>query len=61
MYDYMEGMQGKGVLEELNPYMEDSGISEEDYFPLAFSVLRQGEKIYGVINRWVQLYLNERK
>ncbi len=52
MYDYMEGMQEKGVLEELNPYMEASGISEEDYFPLAFSVLRQGEKIYGVSPRW---------
>ena len=52
MYDYIEGMQEKGALEELTPYMEAAGILEEDYFPLAFSVLRQGKEIYGVSPRW---------
>lgn len=48
MKDYIEGMLEKGTLEELNPYMEASGIREEDYFPLTFASLRQGEHIYGV-------------
>lgn len=29
------------------PYMERSGIQEENYFPLAFSSWRQGEVVYG--------------
>ncbi len=45
---YILGMLEKGALEELNPYMDASGIREEDYFPMAFSTWRQGEKIYGV-------------
>ncbi len=36
----------KGGLEDLAPYMEKSGIQEEDYFPYAFSCMRDGEKIY---------------
>lgn len=52
MLNYIEGMREKGALEELNPYMEASGIREEDYFPLTFSVLRQGDRIYGVSPRW---------
>lgn len=46
--DYIGGMLEKGALEELHPYMEASGIREEDYFPLTFSSWRQGDLIYGV-------------
>lgn len=45
---YIGGMLEKGALENLAPYMEASGIREEDYFPLAFATWREGEKIYGV-------------
>lgn len=45
---YISGMLEKGALEDLAPYMEASGIREEDYFPLTFASWRQGEKIYGV-------------
>ncbi len=38
----------KGVLEDLRPYMERSGIREEDYFPIAFSAWRRGAEIYGI-------------
>lgn len=38
----------KGVFENLAPYMADSGIKEEDYFPAAFQGWRQGEEIYGI-------------
>ena len=38
----------KGILLELNPYMEKSGIREEDYFPAAFEWYRSGESIYGI-------------
>ena len=48
LQDYISGMMEKGALEELNPYMEASGIREEDYFPMVFSTWRQGEKIYSV-------------
>lgn len=48
LHDYIGGMTDKGALEALNPYMEASGIREEDYFPLVFSSWRQGEIIYGV-------------
>lgn len=47
-HDYIGGMIEKGSLEELNPWLEASGIREADYFPLTFSSWRQGEKIYGV-------------
>ncbi len=46
--DYIVGMLEKGALEELTPYIEASGIEEEDYFPLVFSSWRQGEQIYGI-------------
>lgn len=42
--DYM----GKGVFEKLNPYMEQSGISEDTYLPLTFDGLADGEDIYGI-------------
>lgn len=54
MEDYMDGLLEKGALEELNPWMEASGIHEEDYFPSAFSTWRQGERIYSV-NYWVPI------
>nr|WP_300658418.1 hypothetical protein [uncultured Acetatifactor sp.] len=41
-------MIDKGVLEDLRPYMERSGIREEDYYPIAFSAWSRGEKIYGI-------------
>lgn len=44
----------KGVFENLKPYMERSGIREEDYFPLTFSSWRDGEEIYS-INSFVSL------
>lgn len=48
LHDYIGGLLEKGALERLNPYMETSGIREEDFFPLTFSAWRQGENIYGV-------------
>lgn len=48
LHDYIGGLLEKGALEKLNPYMETSGIREEDFFPLTFSAWRQGENIYGV-------------
>jgi len=38
----------KGALEDLAPYMEESGLHEEDYFPAAFDCWRDGDKIYGI-------------
>ncbi|HBA46590.1 MAG TPA: hypothetical protein DCZ91_02070 [Lachnospiraceae bacterium] len=46
--DYIQGVLDKGGFEDLAPYMEGSGIKEEDYFPLAFSSWRRDEKIYGI-------------
>ena len=48
LHDYINGMLDKDALEELNPYMESSGIREEDYFPLVFATWRQEEKIYSI-------------
>ncbi len=48
MSDYIQGMIDKGGLEDLMPYMEASGIGEEDYFPAVFSNWRKEEKIYGI-------------
>ena len=55
---YLEGMLEKGALEVLNPYLEASGIREEDYFPLAFSAWRQGDQIYGVTPK-IEAYYEE--
>ena len=51
LQDYIAGLLDKGALEELNAYMEASGVREEDYFPLTFSAWRQGESIYGITAR----------
>ena len=54
MKDYVEGLLDKGALEDLTPYMEASGVREEEYFPLTFASLRQGEQICGVnSSMWV--------
>ena len=55
---YISGMMEKGALEELNPYLEASGIREEDYFPLTFSAWRQEEKIYSVTPK-MEIYSEE--
>ena len=44
--EYVYDIAEKGGLEDLAPYMEASGVREEDYFPYAFSCWRDGEKIY---------------
>lgn len=41
-------MIDKGVLEDLKPYMERTGLREEDYFPVVFDAWRQGNGIYGI-------------
>lgn len=48
MEDYICGMLDKGALLDLTPYMEASGIREEEYLPLTFGSLRDGGGIYGV-------------
>ncbi len=58
LQDYISGMMEKGALEKLNPYMEASGIREEDYFPLTFSAWRQGDKIYSITPK-VDIYYEE--
>ena len=62
MEDYMSGMLEKGALEELSPWLEASGIHEEDYIPTTFATWRQGDQIYSV-NYWVpvQYYLMSEK
>lgn len=41
-------MIGNGVFADLTPLMESSGISEKDYFPVAFDSWRHDGKLYGV-------------
>lgn len=48
MKEYIPGMLEKGALEDLRPYMERSGIREEDFFPLTFDTWRSGDKICGI-------------
>ena len=48
MHDYITGLLSKGILEELTPYMEASGIREEDFFPCTFNVWRTDSAIYSV-------------
>lgn len=38
----------KGVLEDLRPHMERTGLKEEDYFPMTFDAWRNGDEIYSV-------------
>lgn len=61
----MVGSIENGGLADLAPLMEEAGIREEDYFPMAFDAWRDGEKIYGVTldsftdNYWISEELLE--
>lgn len=39
----------KGILEDLNPYIEASGIKKEDYVENAFYAYAEGDKLYGIV------------
>ena len=45
-------MLEKGALEDLSPYVEESGIREEDYFPFTFNLWREEGRIYGICPRF---------
>ena len=47
-FNFMDGVAEKGGFADLAPYMKETGMKEEDYFPSAFSLWRDGEKIYTV-------------
>lgn len=38
----------KGVIEELTPYIEESGLDREAYFPAAFQGFKVEESVYGI-------------
>lgn len=59
MRDYIWGMIKNGALEDLSPYLEESGLREEDYLPCAFGLWREGDQIYGVTPRiqWMVSYI----
>lgn len=48
MKEYIPGMLEKGALEDLRPFMEKSGIREEDFFPFTFDTWRSGDTICGI-------------
>ena len=50
--DYLAGMLEKGALEDLSPYMAESGIREEDYFPFTFDLWREDGRVYGICPRF---------
>lgn len=50
--DYLAGMLEKGALEDLSPYIAQSGIKEEDYFPFAFEFWREDGRTYGILPRF---------
>lgn len=60
-FDSVYELMKKGVFENLAPYMEQSGIEEENYFPMAFDGLRDGDNIYGltVMMSTYGLYIDE--
>ena len=39
----------KGILEDLNPYIEAAGINREDYVESAFNAYAEGDKLYGIV------------
>ena len=45
---FVDDLAGKGGMVDLAPYMAESGMKEEDYFPSAFSYWRDEDKIYSV-------------
>ncbi len=48
MVDSPDSLIEKGGLVDLAPLMEQSGIKEEDYFPLTFARWRTGDAIYAI-------------
>ena len=54
--NFLDDLAGKGGFVNLAPYMAESGMREEDYFPSAFSHWRNGEKIYTVSAREKLMY-----
>lgn len=46
--EYAYGIASKGGFADLRPYMEASGIKEDDCFPCAFGYWRDGKKIYSI-------------
>ena len=46
--DYVYGAIQKGALVDLTPYMESTGVREEDYFPAAFDCWKENGGIYGI-------------
>lgn len=50
--DYLAGMLEKGALEDLSPYIAESGIREEDYFPFTFNFWKADGRIYGICPRF---------
>ena len=46
--NFVDDLAGNGGIVDLAPYMAESGMKEEDYFPSAFSHWRDGDKIYTV-------------
>ena len=48
LQDYAYGVFQKEGFAELNPYLENSGIRDDDFFPWIFGCWRSGEKIYSV-------------
>ena len=50
-----DGLIEKGILMDLAPLMEQSGIREEDYFPATFDLWRTGDSIYCLLyDIWAQ-------
>lgn len=47
--EYTYGIAQKGGFVDLTPYLESSGIDENDYFPATFAKWRQGDKIYSIL------------
>lgn len=51
----VSGLIEKGILMDLAPLMEQSGIREEDYFPITFDMWRTGGSIYCIFyDVWIQ-------
>lgn len=46
--DYLQGILARGGIEDLQPYMEKSGLKKEDYFPIAFCSYGRADGIYGI-------------
>lgn len=49
MIESPESLIEKGGLLDLAPLMEQAGIREEDYFPIAFDTWRKGNSIYSIM------------